>query len=133
MFSKPSNGWTDVVISEFEGQASYLTDVPMDCLKGCIFALKNKVPFSFFFDEEGSECIITSHGEYTYILHELDQTQVYKLELPFLALAKEIAQDIEAYLDEWINWFTYLEEEDLERTEALKNGLVELKELLENQ
>jgi len=130
MFSKPSNGWTDVIMKEFEGEASYLTDVPMDCLDACVFAIKNKVPFSFFFDEEGSECIITSYGEYTYIIHELEETQVYKLDVPFLTLAAEIAHDIEAYMDEWIHWFTYQEEEDLERTAALKQRLGELKELL---
>lgn len=132
MLSKPSCGWTDVVIHEFEGQASYLTDVPMDCLNGCVFALKNKTPFSFFFDEEGSKCIITSYGEETYIIHELEETQVYKLNVPFVTLAEEIAHDIEEYMDEWVNWFTYLEEEDLARTAALKAKLFELKELLAN-
>lgn len=132
MFSKPSNGWTDIDILEFEGVASYLTDVPMDCLKGCIFAIKNHVPFSFFFDEEGSQGILTSYGNHTYIVHEMEEVQVYQIDLPFLALAREIAEDMETYLDEWINWFTY-EDEDLERTKTLKNALVELKELLEKE
>ena len=48
MLGKPHGGWTEIKIGDFIGYGSYLTDIPVDCLNACIFALSNNSPLSFF-------------------------------------------------------------------------------------
>ena len=47
MLGKPDAGWSKVTMGEFEEYASYLTNVPIDCLEACIHRVKGKGPLAF--------------------------------------------------------------------------------------
>ena len=58
MLEKPWCGWTNVSIGEIKmGSASYIEDVPMNCIEAFInyFSLKSKLGLAFHltFDAEG--------------------------------------------------------------------------------
>lgn len=53
MLGKPDAGWSKVTMGEFEEYASYLTNVPIDCLEACIHRVKGKGPLAFVFEAEG--------------------------------------------------------------------------------
>ncbi|MBQ3421517.1 MAG: hypothetical protein IJH34_07570, partial [Romboutsia sp.] len=112
MLSIPKYGWTNVTIEEFEGVASYLTDVPIDCLISFINALENNdIPASIFFDEEGSYFTVVSRMYETYIIVEREeQPELITINKSTISLAKELIYDIESNLEEWVLWFNYYDE-----------------------
>ena len=38
MFTKPKNGWTDILLDDFEGLGSYIQDVPVEVMEASIAA-----------------------------------------------------------------------------------------------
>lgn len=135
MFSKPDCGWTDIKIGDFIGRGSYLTDIPVDCLNVCIFALSNNSPLSFFIDEEGSEVIVTSYYDCTYIVRKYEggyqEEKFYSYTLDFRDLVIEILHDIEDYYDDWVQWLPYDKEYgSLNRNEFILSKVSQLKDLL---
>ena len=134
MLSKPRFGWTNVTIGNFDGRASYLIDVPMDCLISFINSLKYGIPASVFFDEEGTTfTLVTELYNNTYIISERENTELLTIDKSFLDLAKELIKDIEDNLDNWVLWQDYYEEseEDLDKRRSLMNCRLEkLKELV---
>lgn len=52
MLTIPKAGWTNVEIGKFKGRASYLTDIPFECLDAFTFALTYNMPMSIWFDAE---------------------------------------------------------------------------------
>ena len=55
MLEKPNAGWTKVCIGDFIGWASYITDVPVKCLKAFINGYPSNLPITIRFDAEGHE------------------------------------------------------------------------------
>jgi len=53
MLAKPEHGWVNVQLEGFSERASYMTDIPNDCLDAFIYALQNNSPTVIFFDAEG--------------------------------------------------------------------------------
>ena len=74
MFSKPCCGWTDITIKDstnkFNAPASYLTDVPNDCLDAFIQALQNHSSVVIDFDAEGWDYKLVCSAYDTYIIEE---------------------------------------------------------------
>ena len=135
MLGKPHGGWTEIKIGDFIGYGSYLTDIPVDCLNACIFALSNNSPLSFFVDEEGSEFIVTSYYNGTYIIKRYEDSdeeeELFSSTLNFKDLATEILYDIEKYYEDWIKWLPYNEEYgSLSRKEVILSKVNQLKDLL---
>lgn len=130
MLSKPSVGWTTVKLGDFEDRASYLTDVPHDCLDAFIYTLENHRPAVVFFDAEGWNYHIVFSYYTTYILMEKDELEVYEVELDFTELAKELVDDIEQNIDDWANWDICFEDEFIENKKLLEEKTFILKELL---
>lgn len=136
MLSKPRYGWTDITIGEFKGRASYLTDVPMDCLIAFINALEHYIPASIFFNEEGTEFTLVSSVNGTYIISEREKTELISINTRFLKLAREIINDIETNLEDWVLWdYEHEFEEDPKafldkRRSLMKEKLERLKELV---
>lgn len=135
MFTEPKSGWTNLQLGCFESRASYLTDIPMDCLDAFIYALENNKPITIFFDAEGWDFHLISSYYGSYIIsNENDESDLCLINGSFKELARELVEDIEKYLDGWINWEWFsLDEEDEfnERKEELNNKLLILKGLIE--
>lgn len=135
MLSRPECGWTDIKLGCFEGRGSYLTDIPLELLNSFISSLIYNIPASIFFDEEGSEFILVSYYDKTYIILDRDKkTNLINIEIDFFDLIHEVIYDIESNIFEWVNWYSYKnssKEELLERELLIVSKINELKRLLE--
>lgn len=128
MFSKPEYGWTHVSIGEFEGEASYITEVPIDVLDAFIDYYKLHKNICVDFDEEGSTfvLVISSYVD-IFVISEREQVITYKIDMNVDELANEIISDFEKYIKDW-EIFTYgFEKLEVERK------VNELKQLVKNR
>lgn len=128
MFSKPKYGWTHVSIGDFDGSASYITDVPIDVLDAFIDFYKLRKNICVDFDEEGSTFILVVVSDIDiYVISEREQIVTYKIDTNINELTNEIISDFEKYIKDWEN-FTY-------GFEKLKVELKvnELKQLVKNR
>ena len=118
MFTKPKHGWTEIHLEDFEGLGSYLQDVPVMVLDASVSALREDAPLELWFDEEGSEFTLTADTE-TKIVAEGDYgTEEYHIQYSKTDIIREIKNDIEKYLPEWITFpaeFGLIEDEEEER------------------
>jgi len=104
MFSKPHCGWVTVTLGEFTDRASYLTDVPVDCLDALIFAVDHYRPAAIRFDAEGWEYTITFTMYETYIVRIKDCTELFIVNEDMIDIAKEVISDIERDYKSWMDW-----------------------------
>lgn len=128
MFSKPKYGWTHVSIGDFDGSASYITDVPIDVLDAFIDFYKLHKNICVDFDEEGSTfvLVVVSYVD-IFVISEREQVITYKIDMNVDELANEIISDFEKYIKDWEN-FTYgFEKLEVERK------VNELKQLVKNR
>lgn len=126
MFEKPKVGWVKIMIDEFQVTGSYLTDIPCDALRACIYSIENNAPFTLYIDEEGITDFIVSYYNSTYIIRENDEIENYSCDKDFRDLIKEIVEDIDRDFSEWIVEFTYLDKNEQKYKEWIK----QLEELL---
>lgn len=121
MFTKPKNGWTDVLLGDFEGLGSYIQDVPREAMDACIRALKNDAPILLHFDEEGSAFTLTADQATTIIAQGEYGTEKYTVPMDKQALAQEILRDVEKYFTDWVEWpeeYAYFEDDEIEEKQA---------------
>lgn len=123
MLSTPKCGWTRVSCGKADiGPASYLTDVPGDCLDAFIsyFSGKTGQSFCLEFDAEGYSVGILEFGSSLYQvstatedgsldIREISPSRMGLTEyaLPgrmLKALASELISDIRGSLDGWVYW-----------------------------
>lgn len=128
MFSKPKYGWTHVSIGDFDGAASYITDVPIDVLDAFIDFYKLHKNICVDFDEEGSTFVLVVVSDIDiYVISEREQIVTYKIDTNINELTSEIISDFEKYIKDWEN-FTYgFEKLEVERK------VNELKQLVKNR
>lgn len=137
MLSKPSYGWTNIAVNNRKYPASYLTDVPFDCLNSMINALENGLPFCVEFDAEGWHFIVLNSPyiyDNTQVITYMDDIEVKEYDIDFETLAKELYNDIHNNLEDWVYWMDYALEshDDAERRRnLLKIKLCELRHLIE--
>ncbi len=134
MLGMPMYGWSHIKLGDFEGPASYLTDVANDCLEAMIHCFETGFDFIVSFDAEGWTFKVISDFYITYIIEEKNEPVLHTVEMDYISLAKEIVSDIEEYFDEWTRW-NYIEEEDdesvlNEERSKLRNNLDTLKKLI---
>ena len=135
MLGKPDVGWVDIKIGEFLGRGSYLTDIPIDCLNSCVFALSHNAPISFYIDEEGSGFMVVSYYNCTYVLQKDEDSEqkelLFSSDIDFRELAVEILNDIDSNCEECIDWMAYDDEAtNLDRSELIRAKMNQLKLLL---
>lgn len=132
MFTKPKNGWTSLKLGNFEDRASYMTDVPNDCLDAFIQALEYYDPCTIYFDAEGWDYFLIIHHSQSYIVHCKNETpEVFVIDLTNEQLAQKLIDNIELYLDEWAGWLCYDDNIDLEANKTdLLNKISILKNLI---
>ena len=116
MFEKPRNGWTDILIGDFEGLGSYIQDIPVECMQAFTEGLRNNTPVKLHFDEEGSAFTVVIDGDMTNITAEsVYGPEEYTYPLSVLTLAKEVLADMEEHFTEWVEWpeeYAYFEEDE---------------------
>ena len=129
MLTKPDCGWTNLQIEDFSERAGYMTDIPNNCLDAFIHALQNGNPAVVFFDAEGWDFHLIASYYCSYIIVDKDNTSLYTVKKTIHELAKELYEDINNNLEDWVNW--YLDESDTEeeRKEYKEKLLVKLSEL----
>jgi hypothetical protein len=132
MFTKPKHGWTNLQFKDFSERASYLTDIPIECLDAFIYSLQNNSPVTIYFDAEGWDYYLVSFYYKSYIVINKEQPKLIIIDKDHKKLAKELTEDIEKYLDGWVYWECYKDDEDefKERRIELNRKLLELKELI---
>lgn len=134
MLSNPEHGWCNVKIGDFEGVASYLTDVPCNCLEAFIQYLSrgNHInSSSIFFDEEGTEFTVVLEYYSTYVIIErgiIPELKCYH-DISIHMLAYELIDDLDRDFDRWVNWECYDNPKE-GRSELLRSKINELKELI---
>lgn len=154
MLNKPMYGWTDVQCgTEILGSASYLTDVPMDCLDAFItyFSQEYKsLGFSIEFDAEGYSFGLVEFAGSLYEMDTATNSNIpnikeitpqmlnmgpYERPLEMLkGLGKELASDIENHLEDWAMWNPGDEEDKTEiekRKDILREKCEKLKSLIQ--
>ena len=141
MFTKPKNGWTDIVLDDFEGLGSYIQDVPVEVMEASISALKKNEPLKLHFDEEGSEFTLTADEMTKIVAQGYYGPETYEVKLSKLEIIGEICEDMEEYFHDWVEFseeYAYFEDDEAEQKQAfydervivLKALLDELKSLL---
>jgi hypothetical protein len=135
MLSNPEYGWCNVKIGDFIGNASYLMDVPFNCLNSFItyFTKGNDInSVAIAFDEEGSEFTVVSSFDGTFVIIERDEFPSLKhfYDINIKQLANELTEDLERDFDKWVDWECYDEPEE-GREEKLRLGIEELKQLVQ--
>lgn len=127
MLTKPSHGWTNIQIGNFSERASYLTDIPNDCLDAFIYALQSGNPAVIFFDAEGWDFHLIASYYCSYIIVDKDEAKVYSFDRTIKELAKELYEDINNNFDDWLNWDLYDNVEEREQNErGLRKKLSDL-------
>ena len=133
MLTIPKFGWTNVVIEDFKEPASYLTDVPMECLDSMIFALSNNASFCVDFDAEGYTYKVISDWYKTFIIMEQDSPTLIVFENKSRNdLAKELLEDISTNIDDWCNFSYSIEEDGEEEFNRYKKELNKKIEILKS-
>ena len=109
MFTTPQDGWTHIQLENFSERASYLTDIPNDCLDAFIHALQTNNPAIMYFDAEGFDYHLISSFYRSYIIKDKEDNKVdiHVIEKDILELAKELVNDIQRDFDKWLNWESY--------------------------
>lgn len=125
MLSNVECGWCDVTIGNFEDQASYLTDVPMQCLQSAIYALRDGLDFCVTFDTEGRGDFSVIAGFYCTTIVREDELSVVNWNYDKLTLAKEIHDDISSQINKWVDWNLDYEVDFREAFERRKRKLLE--------
>ena len=136
MFDKPRNGWTEILIGDFEGLGSYIQDIPVECMQAFINGLRNDTPVTLHFDEEGSAFTAVIDSENTKITADgAYGVEEYTYPLSVKALAAEVLQDMETYFIDWVEWpeeYAYFEDdEQAEKLTFFEERKAMLEELLE--
>lgn len=142
MFTKPKNGWTDILLGDFEGLGSYIQDVPVEAMDACIRALRDDVPVELHFDEEGSEFALTADETVKIVAQGYYGPEKYEVRLSKVELIQEILEDMEKFFEDWVEWpeeYAYFEDYEKEAKQAfydervilLQGLLAELREGLE--
>lgn len=121
MFTKPKNGWTDILLGDFEGLGSYIQDVPVEAMDACIRALRDDVPVELHFDEEGSAFTLTADETVKIVAQGYYGPEEYEVRLSKSELILEILEDMEKFFEDWVEWpeeYAYFEDHEKEAKQA---------------
>lgn len=121
MFTKPKNGWTDILLGDFEGLGSYIQDVPVEVMEASIAALKKEIPLKLHFDEEGSEFTLTADADTKIVTQGYYGPETYEVKRTKMEIIREICEDMEEYFTEWVEFseeYAYFEDDEAEQKQA---------------
>ena len=121
MFAKPKNGWTDILLGDFEGLGSYIQDVPVEVMEASLSALKKNIPLRLHFDEEGSEFTLTADADTKIVAKGYYGPETYEVKLTKTELIREICEDMEEFFTDWVEFseeYAYFEDHEAEQKQA---------------
>ncbi|HPK52811.1 MAG TPA: hypothetical protein PK114_00025 [Smithellaceae bacterium] len=132
MLANPRTGWVTVTLGEFTDRASYLTNVPVDCLKALIFSLEHRKPASVRIDAEGWEYVITFTLDETYIVRTKGSHELFVINKNNMDFAREVYEDIKRDYKAWLDWDEYGNGKSLydDNIYEIPTALFDLKQLL---
>lgn len=125
VINNPKYGWCDFKLGDFNGRASYLTDVPVDLLEAFIDYFERGQGVVVF-DEEGSyfTLILTRYNWGIYLIEDRDETVLHDFsDMDINTLAKELIDDIENDLVGWSNEFAICGDDDPEELAQHRNEI----------
>lgn len=128
MISNPKHGWCDFNIDGFSGQASYITDVPIDLLDAFINFWTVHPSLAVYFDEEGSSFTLVINPYSVYIIEEKEIDNLIYINNNIENLTLELINDIESDFDNWVNFL--LEDNVKEKRNELTDKLNQLKAIV---
>lgn len=133
MITNPKYGWCKFKLGDFEGNPSYLTDVPLDLLEAFINYYTQGYGVVVF-DEEGSyfTLLLTRYNLGIFVIEEKNESVLYDFsDMNINDLTKELINDIESNLNGWMN-FTIDEdwEEITEYRDRIREEIYRLKDIL---
>lgn len=130
MISNPKYGWCNFELGDFQGVASYLTDVVFDLLDAFIEYYTKGYGVAVF-DEEGSffTLVLTRYNWGIFLIEEKDYATLHDFsDMNIDDLAKELVDDIENNLNGWYDFLLISDEEEIELYKVeLDKKLTELK------
>ena len=126
MFSVPEIGWVNVTVGSYTDRASYLTDVPTNCLDSAINALKNNLDFCVYFDAEGWDYRIIGTRTQAIIILNDEEIRTTDGANKF-TIAQEIFNDISEHVEEWARWYYF---EEIDPVSVLENNRNEINQKL---
>lgn len=134
--SKPHAGWIEIDLGKDRYSASYLTDVPMDLIDGCMVMLTYRLPFILEIDTEsnGHFTFVNSRLQRGFLVTDSFDVKEYEYIEP-LALADYIYEYLTTNLKEIYEWFYYEDddEENAKYRKQIDEGLIKLKEAIEKE
>jgi hypothetical protein len=129
MITNSRFGWCDFKIGTFEGNPSYLTDVPVDLLDAFLDYREKGMGVAWF-DEEGSMFTFVLNPYSAFIIEERETSILHEISQNIDDLEEELIEDIEANLAGWTEFFpTDDREEILQHRNEIRERLIRLKEL----
>lgn len=131
MIDNPKHGWCNFQLGDFKGHPSYLTDVPLDLLDAFIdYHIKGTG--TAWFDEEGADFTLVINPYSIFIIAERYETVLYEFpDVRIEELEKELINDIESDLNEWMYFIPTDEwEEIIEHRNTIRQKIAKLKKLI---
>ena len=132
MISNPKHGWCSFNMGNFEGNPSYLTDVPLDLLDAFINYFKIGYGVVVF-DEEGTSftLVLEKYNSNIFIIEEREERLLHIFDdLVVKNLVEELVDDVENDIDKWSDFITSDNVEDIQHhKEDLIQRLGTLKKL----
>ena len=133
--TEPKHGWSKLIIrgqEPFEGQLSYIQNLPYDFLEIFKVYLEKNVSVALECDEEGS-CftIVLIHHEARIII-DREESTVITSDISPADFISVCCSEFEKYISEWASFtFPDIGQSDLEKNEAnLQNSINEIRRLL---
>ena len=133
--TEPKHVWSKLIIrgqEPFEGQLSYIQNLPYDFLEIFKVYLEKKVSVALECDEEGS-CftIVLMHHEVRIII-DREESTVITSDISPADFISVCCSEFEKYISEWASFtFPDIGQSDLEKNEAnLQNSINEIRRLL---
>lgn len=137
MISNPKHGWCNFKLGDFQGNPSYLTDVPVDLLDAFIDYYTRGYGVAVF-DEEGSffTLVLTRYNWGIFLIEEKNDSVLYDFsDIDSDNLAKELVSDIENDLNGWTVEFVVDDdqEEIAQHRNEIRQRIAKLKKLMNNK
>ena len=139
MLSKPDSGWSIFQLGKCDYHLSYLTDVPTTWLDNAIYGLENLTPFSVYgyLEPDRVICTVSFWNSYVYaegddnIPIDVNGTHFESVHISMLDFCESLYNDINANIDEWVEWLCDDDIDLDERKKLLEEKLEKLNSMID--
>ncbi len=134
MLTEPLNGRCTFSLFDINIQMSCVTDIPVDWLRTCKFALENEYLASFILADNGYEYIVFFvNGGGAVLIKDVDgERSMVEYEINLPTFTEQLIEDVRKFFEGWVNWYPakILGGPDEGRGELLKTLLADTEEAL---